>query len=111
MKEATVRKWHRRMGITLALFIILQAGTGLVLSLEWFDTSNTNVHKADQPSSNKTNHFNNNQEGATWHEAMELVHHGAGTMMKMYRVILGLGLVGMALSGSVIFQKIKTRNK
>lgn len=35
MKDANLRKWHRRMSITLALFIILQAGTGLLLSLDW----------------------------------------------------------------------------
>jgi len=33
MKESVVRKWHRRMGGALALFIILQVGTGLVLTI------------------------------------------------------------------------------
>ena len=33
MKESVVRKWHRRMGVALALFIVLQVGTGLVLTI------------------------------------------------------------------------------
>jgi len=34
MRQLVLRKWHRRIGITLAFFIVLQAGSGLVLVIE-----------------------------------------------------------------------------
>ena len=34
MNEAYLRKWHRRMGSGLAVFIFLQALSGLVLNFE-----------------------------------------------------------------------------
>ena len=33
MKESDLRAWHRNLGIILSLFIILQTGTGLLISL------------------------------------------------------------------------------
>jgi hypothetical protein len=33
MKEVNLRTWHRRIGIVLALFIILQAGSGFLIML------------------------------------------------------------------------------
>jgi hypothetical protein len=32
MKEVDLRRWHRRPGIIVALFIILQTGSGFLLS-------------------------------------------------------------------------------
>ena len=44
MKESDLRKWHRRMGIGLALFIIFQAGSGLLLSLGQIVTTHSHAH-------------------------------------------------------------------
>jgi hypothetical protein len=41
VSQIAVRRWHRRVGIAIALFVILQAGTGLMLEWEnsWLDRS------------------------------------------------------------------------
>ncbi|MDD3579961.1 MAG: hypothetical protein PHW74_02940 [Desulfobacca sp.] len=87
MQEAELRKWHRTMGIILALLIILQASSGLWLSFEGllFHT------------------------GVEMHMLMAAIHRGGGDMAKWYRTLLGLGLLGMACSGTAIFFKIRTR--
>lgn len=88
MKELDLRKWHRTMGITLALFIVIQAGSGLLLSLEDFLASIFPGAPA----------------------LLTSIHTGGGGLGTFYRVLLGLGLVGMAASGSLIYSKIKARS-
>ena len=34
MIEASLRKWHRWLGLTIVLFVVLQSLTGLILNLE-----------------------------------------------------------------------------
>ena len=89
MDEAYLRKWHRRMGIFLALFILLQVGSGVVLNLE--DLVEIPLILA-------------------W---ANVFHRGGGDFITVYRTLLGLGLIGMAASGSLIFYKIwqRTRKK
>ena len=38
MKEANLRKWHRGLGIILAFFVILQAGSGLLITITDMET-------------------------------------------------------------------------
>jgi hypothetical protein len=110
MKEAIIRKWHRRMGITLALFIILQAVSGIILTLDWFETSPSHTHIEGMNKSDEVSNSSHASQGeATWYEAIELAHHGTSSTMKGYRILLGIGLVGMVLSGSTLFYKIKKR--
>jgi len=93
MQEAYLRKWHRRLGIILALFVIIQAGTGLLISLE-----------ASLP----TAPAGPVAEGV---EFLEAVHQGGGPIGRVYRVLLGAGLCGMAISGSLIYFKIRARSR
>jgi hypothetical protein len=87
MNEAYLRTWHRRMGIILAFFIFLQASSGLMLNLEdLFEiTAMTRWSK--------------------------VLHLGGGDIGTIYRTLLGLGLLGMAFSGSLIFYKIWQRTR
>ena len=43
MKEADLRKWHRSLGIIFVLFIILQAGSGLLISIGQIGTSHSHA--------------------------------------------------------------------
>jgi uncharacterized iron-regulated membrane protein len=89
MVEASLRKWHRWMGISLAVFIFLQALSGLVLNLEdLFEIAAV----------------------TGW---SNVLHRGGSDFGTVYRTLLGLGLIGMAVSGSLIFYKIwqRTRKK
>ena len=89
MDEAYLRKWHRRLGIFLALFILLQTASGVVLNLEDLVESPGILGWAN------------------------VFHRGGGDFITVYRTLLGWGLMGMAASGSLIFYKIwqRTRKK
>jgi hypothetical protein len=89
MNEAYLRKWHRRLGILFALFIFLQTLSGLILNLE------------DLVDIAAVTSWSN------------VLHRGGGEFGTVYRSLLGWGLLGMAVSGSLIFYKIwqRTRKK
>jgi hypothetical protein len=45
MKEPDLRRWHRNLGIILAAFIILQAGSGLLLSFGRLSVSSVDANE------------------------------------------------------------------
>ncbi len=85
MDEAYLRKWHRTMGIILAFFIFLQAASGAMMALEL--------------ALNYTGLFG----------VLTGLHFGGGSWGHLYRILLGLGLMGMAASGTLIYFKIQAR--
>jgi uncharacterized iron-regulated membrane protein len=87
MKEASLRTWHRTMGIILALFLFVQAATGALMALE----SSLNFPEPTKIFSS--------------------FHTGGGFFGDLYRILLGLATIGMAASGSIIYLKIRARTK
>jgi uncharacterized iron-regulated membrane protein len=87
MNEASLRKWHRTLGIILALFIFVQAATGALMALQF-------ALNFPEPLN-----------------AFEILHTGGGLFGSLYRILLGLGLMVMAASGSLIYLKIRARTK
>jgi uncharacterized iron-regulated membrane protein len=87
MTEVFLRKWHRTMGIILALFIFVQAATGALMSLQF-------ALNFSEPL-----------------KALEILHTGGGLWGNLYRILLGLGLMGMATSGTLIYLKLRARMK
>jgi hypothetical protein len=85
MKEADLRKYHRSIGITIAVFVFFQAFTGLLLSVEHIFS-----------------HINQL-------EFAHLIHFGGGLAGNIYRIVLALGLLFMAGTGSWIYFKIRSR--
>ncbi len=106
MKQSDLRKWHRRMGIALALFIILQAGSGVLISLSRLWTPHSHAHtESVTPASS------HDEEESVRHGFLGFIHHGAGSVGSVYRVLLGIGAVALTLSGGAIFFKGRTRLK
>lgn len=87
MTEAELRQGHRTMGAVLALFIFFQAATGALMALEFFFQS------------------------PGLFGGLTKLHYGGGSLGHLYRVILGLGTVGMATSGAAIWWKIRARTR
>ena len=87
MNEAYLRKWHRRLGIVLALFIFAQALSGVVLNCAILESLPGLGYWAN------------------------VLHRGGGEFGSLYRLLLGLGLAGMAFSGSLIFYRIWQRTQ
>ena len=103
MKEKDLRKRHRIMGVCLGILIILQAGSGLVLSL------------VEGPVPEAHGDSNYEQEGGEHHEsvieeALEAVHTEGGAVGFLYRLIVGAGMLLMTCSGGWIFLKIRARS-
>jgi hypothetical protein len=82
--EASLRKWHRRLGIALGIFIVVQVITGLILNLDDFF------------------------EAPQW---VSVLHRGLGDYGTAYRTLLSLGLLGLALTGGWIYLKIWQRRR
>ena len=77
MDEASLRKWHRTMGIILAFFIFLQAASGTLMAVQF-------ALNFQEP-----------------YDALEILHTGVGLAGNLYRILLGLGTMGLAVSGSL----------
>jgi hypothetical protein len=105
MKEISLRTWHRRIGIILALFIILQAGSGFFITLgDLIPSQSPDTESAVAATTvDDEKHF--------WDEALEFIHFGAGAAGGLYRILLGAGVLWMAVSGGLIFFRIRTRSK
>jgi hypothetical protein len=106
MREADLRRWHRSMGIIVAAFIILQVGSGFLLSLGGLPILRT---YADQETYS-SGHAQGEGE-RLWQDALDFIHLGGGIVGATYRLLLGLGIVVVAVSGSMIFFKIRARSK
>ena len=106
MKESDLRKWHRRVGITITVFILLQAGSGFLISLGGLSTPHSHAHtESVGPVGSEA------REGSLWHESLEFIHHGAGAVGSVYRILLGAGILWMALTGSAIFFRMRARSQ
>ena len=92
MKQLVLRKWHRRIGITLAFFIILQTGSGLALLIEDQFFGEEERSEGHGHEHEVQGHENN------WVAAL---HHGVYPLgiHVVYRSLLALGIMGMAISG------------
>jgi hypothetical protein len=110
MKEYDLRKWHRSVGIILAIFLILQAGTGLFISIgEVPETSRNHVLTAYQEAS--TEHEEQEEGEAFWRTFLGFIHHGAGTFGDIYRIIVGFATLWMVFTGGTIFFKMRSRSQ
>jgi hypothetical protein len=86
MNEASLRKWHRTMGIIVALFLFLQAGTGTWVALDTLFQVPTLY-------------------------SITRRHTAGGSLGDLYRIVLGLGTMAMAVTGTLIYLKIRARMK
>ena len=104
MKEVGLRRWHRGLGIIVALFIILQTGSGFLLSLGELSVPHTHAHEGAYAPGH------DHKEGeSSWHKALEFIHYGGSTAGTIYRLVIGISLLAMAVSGSTIFFKMRAR--
>ncbi len=107
MKEKDLRKWHRNFGIILAFFVILQAGSGLLITLEEMSVPHSHAGKIETAALASVDR----PQPSAFQAALSLVHHGGGKPGILYRIFLGLSLVVMAVSGSFIYFKVRARNR
>ncbi|MBM4273297.1 MAG: hypothetical protein FJ134_02390 [Deltaproteobacteria bacterium] len=88
MKEAEVRKFHRRLGIILVGFLAVQALTGLVLSVAGLAGYTSWLTKT-----------------------AGVIHYNWDPLGTLYRVLLTAATAIQGISGIIIYQRIKERQK
>lgn len=124
MKEKDIRQWHRYLGISLAIFLILQAGSGLSISLGHLTAGH--IHEkpghseADDKQKGSGGHTHNGPETHSADGSAVLsavsgfftdIHHGGGTAGSIYRIVLAMGILLQTVSGSLIFFATRGRSK
>lgn len=118
MKEITLRKTHRNLGITLALFLLLQGGSGLLLSGEEMlgPETRTMAGEAHGHAGEARGTFSepapvvtHGEQRLDRHGLVGKLHHSKGTLWNLYRLVVGSGLMAMLASGVAIFLKSRAR--
>ena len=127
MNQLYLRKLHKTIGIILAFFIFLQAGTGMFLS---FSVNHSHAHTdgvtiADKHEENpistveekpiepekdvtvvrdtETVVHDHGDETEDSQSMLQSIHHGGGFVGSIYRIILASGFLFMAFTGTLIF--------
>ena len=90
MKEAAVRKFHRTLGIIVVWFLAGQVFTGTVLSM-------LDLVWGDSPSA--------------LDKLLGALHTGGNPLGDIYRILLGLASLALALSGIIIHFLIRARTR
>ena len=110
MQEKDLRKWHRNLAIIFVTFIIAQSVTGLLITLVELGAPHSLAHKEAIPA-----HINNKKAQAEEENVLDTLlaslHHGGGIIGTVYRIILGLGMLGVAGTGYLIYLKVRARAK
>lgn len=118
MKEPTLRKWHRWIGIIIVPFLLLQGGTGFLISLSSMvgsTKSHAHTNKPEKSFNQKEaadteGSHDLDEEGAAGHGVLAFIHHNEGFFWDFYRVLLGLGVIWMVISGSILFFRVLVRS-
>lgn len=126
MKEANLRKLHRYSGLILAIFIVFQVGTGLLMSVKQLMVPG-DVHEHVAPSAHQEpggeiesrdiqGHDKVSQHATTWNWVKDTagsnvmtIHHGGGLLGQIYRILLGTGILFQTAVGILIFLRIRSR--
>ena len=96
MTEMKLRRIHRRVGITIALFIVIQAATGIFFSGHHLLDSWNKSHSATEDDSESQH--GHHEDG--FEKLAEYMHHRGGAAADIYRILLGTATIFMAISGT-----------
>jgi hypothetical protein len=103
MKEPDIRKWHRRLAILIAPLLIIQAISGIFLGVDWL----LGIHQRVGETIEK----NIPELLSLWDMILVEIHYGLGVSGMFYHILLGIGALGVTVSGVMIFFKIRRRQK
>ena len=90
MKEVSVRKFHRSLGIMVVWFLAGQALSGLILSVGDLTPGNSPAALAS---------------------LMGILHTGWNPLGSVYRTLLALGTLAQGISGIIIYFLIRARTR
>lgn len=116
MKEKDLRRYHRITGIVLAVFIIVQAGTGLIFTIgKMAGNSGSHDHGTAgismSPVSKALASGSESGESEVHESLLSTVHYGGGMIGNMYRLLLAVALIGQVSGGLWIYIRIRKRQQ
>ncbi len=118
MKEKDLRRYHRITGVVLAVFIIVQAGTGLIFTIgKMTGGSGGHDHGIANVSIfpiSRAQAGSSGPEASQAHESESLLgimHYGGGMIGNIYRLVLAVTIIGQVSGGLLIYMRIKARQK
>lgn len=97
MKEILLHKLHRYVGIAVAPFLIIQTVSGLLLGFGFFRRPGAGIGGRVLPGS--------------LDELLVKIHFEPGWLGDAYHLVLGAGIIWIALSGWVIYLRGWRRRK
>ena len=101
MREPQLRRLHRYAGIVLAPLLVLQALSGVLLSVDWL----LGIHRRFGES------VGDASPGLArlWDAILVEIHYGNGVGGAVYHILLGLAVVGVVASGLAMFLQVRAR--
>ena len=103
MKEADLRKWHRVTAIWTGPLIILQAVSGIILSIDWL----LEIHRRF----GETLRENIPPLVRLWDTLLIEIHYGIGKTGAFYHIVLGGAAIWLAVSGIIIYLRMWNRKR
>jgi uncharacterized iron-regulated membrane protein len=101
MKAIYLNKMHRYVGICIAPFIVIQTFSGLLLDFGFFRRSRSGLDVE------VASHARNVADSL-----LVRIHFGPGLLNDCYHLLLGLGVLWMAVTGWMLYLRIiKMRKK
>lgn len=99
MNRFIVNKLHRYVGIVVAPLLVLQTVTGLLLKLGLFRNAGPILEGGQSPA------------GGGWSPLLVKLHFGPGPVSDIYHLLLGAAVLWMAVSGWVLFLRLRRARK
>jgi hypothetical protein len=103
MNEMNLRRWHRLTEAVAAPLIILQAVSGVFLSVDWLLGIHNRFGEAIRENVPPLARF--------WDALLVEIHYGLGKAGTVYHMALGIAVIWVAVSGFVIILHIRRRQR
>jgi membrane associated rhomboid family serine protease len=107
MNEVRLRTWHRRVGISFVVFVVLQSISGVFLDLSWFITPHDFISRIGVRDPIVLQGVQ--KEWETMLEIAHATHLGGLLGGAAYRTILGAALLFLSMTGIMIFRAERKR--
>ena len=96
LQELTLRRWHRRAGIFLAVLILVQAISGVVIAFNLLFIFHHDVSALLDARESHGLH-------RAWDYIFMDIHYGGGWVGSIYHIAVGVGLVWIVVTGTLIY--------
>jgi uncharacterized iron-regulated membrane protein len=109
MQEVVLRKWHRRIALVFALFLMVQTLSGFLLDATWFKFPHDFIGRMGPIAGLKWDNLD-----IYWQTTIlysHKVHLGGLIPGIIYRGILALGIIFTSLSGLLVYNELRKRQK